>query len=78
MARYSLRNKDKIAEKLGKDALNRIVQCLDSAFSADIKVYDIALNPKDGYPVLVLKDIKVYIIKITFDVYILAFKEFNK
>ena len=80
MKRYSLRNKDKIKDKLGNDILNRIILSLNAYFVAhdDIEVFE--GNP---YPVIIIDDIEhttnlisFYVIRQKYDVYNLAFNEF--
>lgn len=81
MARYSLRNKKKISDKLGIKNLTRIVTSLNEAFKTDL----IELHSVEGekHQILNINDtghscglILFYVIRKTYDVYNLAFKEF--
>ena len=78
--RYTLRNKDKIEKEYGDQVLNNIVASLDDEFSRDIKL---ELLGDDQYKMIVINDLNhtsglivFYLIKKTFDVCLLAFKEF--
>jgi hypothetical protein len=82
MARYSLRNQDKISRALGALALSNIIASLH-VFFAENKTFDI--QESTPYNTLVIDDkteenatIEFYVIDTTYDVYNLAFKKFNK
>lgn len=80
MARYTLRNKEKIAQAFDQAYLSRMVSSLDSHFS-DSKEIEEHDSGDNRYNMILVDDIghsvnmfEFYIIKKTYDVYLLAFK----
>lgn len=85
--RWALRNQDKIKtyfEPFGDDVLTRIKESLNKEF-AENKDVEKHIEKVDGhpYPILTINDtghtfgiIMFYVIKKSYDVYLLAFKEF--
>jgi hypothetical protein len=83
MARFALRNQNKIKVQLSEKNLNRILKSLKQYFSTGVKEDDVNHWPGEKYKILSINDeghtcgiIAFYIIEIKFDVYKLAFKEF--
>jgi len=77
--RYTLRNKDKIKEKFSQEFLDRMVRSLNSYFNRNIEIKEYEDSP---YPYILVDDVghsvnifSFYVIRITFDAYLLAFKE---
>jgi len=82
MARWSLRNQEKIAKAFGEKQLVRMTISLNRHFKQSAEIQS-TLIPGDKYETIVIDDtghtsnlIAFYIIRKTFDVYNLAFKEF--
>ena len=70
MPRYSLRNKDKISDVLGKDFLNCLLISLEKTFkNKTIKEYK-----NDKYNIIHSDNYEFYVISKTYDVFNLAFK----
>lgn len=82
MARYALRNQQKIKEVYGTSVLERMKVSLDTYFKADdIKPEEWETN--EPYPIISIDDkghsfglICFYVTSVVYDVYHLAFKEF--
>lgn len=81
MARYILRNKEKIVNYYDEKFYNRLILSLEEAFKEG-KELDIENIDGEPYPILTVFDeghsygfIFFYVIKKTFDVHLLAFKE---
>lgn len=79
--RYALRNKHKIKHVFNQSILDTIVKSLDEEF----KKNTIETTISDPYDLLTIKyfgndegSIVFHVLKITYDVYKLAFKEFIK
>lgn len=82
--RFSLRNKHKIAIHYDNKTLNRILSSLEAEFDPN-KEFDlcIEINDNEPYEMISINDIGhtcgliiFYVISKTYDVYLLAFKEF--
>jgi hypothetical protein len=71
--RYSLRNQSKIQAVTGR--LNEILSIFDAYFK---NTDSIPWENKGEYRILVLPEITLYILAQKYDVYNLAFKQFNK
>ena len=82
MARYTLRNQEKIKAKLGHRALDVMLISLMSYFSKNKEVS--VCGTEKTYQWIEVPNIaesgtvRFYIITVTYDVYLLAFKEFVK
>lgn len=84
--RWALRNQDRIKahfEPYGDEILERIKESLEQAFKSDDIEKHIDKAENEPYPILDVNDvghsfgtILFYVIKKTYDVYLLAFKEF--
>ena len=72
MARFSLRNQNKISKKFGSDFLRKILSELKKEFSTTTEfiLYD---SPTE-YKFIIVGDYEFYVIGQTFDVYNLALK----
>jgi len=82
MARYALRNQKKIIEKLGQRRLDIMLISLMSYFSK-MKEVEIKGTEKNYQWIEIpniaeIGSIQFYIITVTYDVYLLAFKQFIK
>jgi len=80
--RYALRNQDKIKEVFGQDFLNTLHASLFLHFQSNTEIKAVQ-NIGDKFPSLKVKNItkyptfvyfEVYVISITYDVYLLAYK----
>jgi len=90
MARYALRNKERIQKHFesqksgsGRPTLDRIVKSLEAYFKQGLKEEDVGRIDEEPFDTLIIYDlgykggiIAFYVIWIRFDVYLLAFKEF--
>ena len=79
--RYTLRNKDKITKAYDQKYLDRMIKSLDKYFDKNKKI-EVFENDGEKYEMIMVDDIGhtvnifvFYVIRITFDVYNLAFKE---
>lgn len=82
MARYTLRNQKKIIEKLGQRRLDIMLISLMSYFSktkeVEIKGTEKNYQWIEIQNIAEIGSIQFYIITVTYDVYLLAFKQFTK
>lgn len=83
--RFALRNRTKITDALGEEAVHRIEKSLTQHFAQPpaLNPIPIKVAKEQPYPLLLVDDaeaeghqIALYIIKKQYDVYTLAFKEF--
>ena len=80
--RYALRNQDKIRNALGNEFLNVLLASLELHFQSHTEITPIAEYKNEPYPVIWVENaqpntdstFEFYIISITFDVYLLAYK----
>jgi len=82
MPRYSLRNQTKIKEHFDQKTLSRIIESLDSHFNEEKEIIEHSM-PGFNYKAISVDDsgnscgfIIFFVVRKTFDVYNLAFKEF--
>lgn len=85
--RYALRNKDRIKAHFGQDGeeiVKRITDSLESFFNGSNDIKDFIVNePNHKFPILTIADahhtsnlVSFYIVRVQFNVYTLAFREF--
>ena len=81
MARYSIRNKDKLIKSFGLKFWNNLAVSLDRHFAITKKIEELDY-PGEPYKVIHVPNVQpktdsffeLYVIRITFDVYNLAYK----
>jgi hypothetical protein len=78
--RYTLRNKDKIKKAYSSQYLDRMVKSLDTYFKTNEEIKE--EDSGENFNIIIVSDIEhsvncfvFYVIKKTYDVYLLAFKE---
>jgi hypothetical protein len=82
MARYALRNQKKIAESLGENFLKWLLKSLDQHFANHPEINYESGYTNQPYPVIHVKNaqpktdsiFELYVTKVVFDVYNLAYK----
>ena len=80
--RYSLRNQDKIRKAFGQDFLNCLLASLLLHFQTHPEIIPIPEYMNEPYPIIHVQNaqpktdstFELYIISITYDVYLLAYK----